>query len=277
LEASPEKEEEDEESKVAMEPEAEDQHDDSPFQLLDRLFSFLNTEEKPLNPVLSGYFSKLVTLLLTRRQKQLVPYIFNTENDSKLVDLLLFHVYQKSLSEFLNKLLALSTGDFEEEQAEIISKKQKEIYEKLIEKLGSEEVEDQLNAITLLSENLENKEYFTILSRRENLASLFQIAFKHPSDEGRKSGLNVIIALLNVFIEKHRGSNNDQTDKKVKVEGEEDEVVHSEEEDLQETPEECTIAGFLQEYIHTFPELLGKAPGFYIETTMCEGEIEPLG
>lgn len=192
-----------------MEPEAEDQHDDSPFQLLDRLFSFLNTEEKPLNPVLSGYFSKLVTLLLTRRQKQLVPYIFNTENDSKLVDLLLFHVYQKSLSEFLNKLLALSTGDFEEEQAEIISKKQKEIYEKLIEKLGSDEVEDQLNAITLLSENLENKEYFTILARRENLASLFQIAFKHPSDEGRKSGLNVIIALLNVFIEKHRGSNND--------------------------------------------------------------------
>lgn len=54
-------------------------------------------------------------------------------------------------------------------------------------------------------------------------------------------------------------------------------MVHSEEEELQETPEERTIAGFLQEYIHTFPELLGKAPGFVIETTMCEGEIEPLG
>lgn len=84
----------------------------------------------------------MVTLLLTRRQKQIVPYIFNTENECKLVDQLVFHVYQKSLSEFLNKLLGLNHAEFEEELAEVISKKQKQVFGKLIEKLGSDEIED---------------------------------------------------------------------------------------------------------------------------------------
>jgi hypothetical protein len=51
------------------EPEVEDQQDHSPVQLLKRLFTFVQSNETPLNPVLAGYFSKLVTLLLTRRQK----------------------------------------------------------------------------------------------------------------------------------------------------------------------------------------------------------------
>jgi hypothetical protein len=48
----------------------------SKYMLLDRLFSFLRTEEKPLNPVLSGYFAKLVTLFINRKQKQIIPYVF---------------------------------------------------------------------------------------------------------------------------------------------------------------------------------------------------------
>jgi hypothetical protein len=42
--------------------------------LLERLFTFIKvkpgqTEEDRLNPVLSGYFCKLVTLLISRKQK----------------------------------------------------------------------------------------------------------------------------------------------------------------------------------------------------------------
>lgn len=76
--------------------------------LLDRLFQFIKmrpgkTEEDRLNPVLSGYFCKLVTLLISRKQKQLVPYIF--QEDTEIMDYLLLHVYQRSISEVLNKLL----------------------------------------------------------------------------------------------------------------------------------------------------------------------------
>ena len=75
---------------------------DNKFVLLDRLFQFLETEED-LNPVLSGYFAKLVSLLISRKQKLLIPYIFAPE--SKIIDNLVRHCGQKSISEVLNKLL----------------------------------------------------------------------------------------------------------------------------------------------------------------------------
>jgi len=62
----------------------------SQFILLDRLFSFLRTDEKPLNPVLAGYFSKLVTLFINRKQKMIIPYVFSPERD--VIDRLLYHV-----------------------------------------------------------------------------------------------------------------------------------------------------------------------------------------
>ena len=50
--------------------------------LLDRLFKFLDTKEddEPVNAVLAGYFSKVVQLLINRKQKQIVPYIIADEN-----------------------------------------------------------------------------------------------------------------------------------------------------------------------------------------------------
>lgn len=37
------------------------------YYLLERLFKFISTDEKPLNSVLSGYFTKLLTVLLNRK------------------------------------------------------------------------------------------------------------------------------------------------------------------------------------------------------------------
>lgn len=79
---------------------------------MDRLFKFVRTQEKPLNPVLSGYFSKLVTLLVNRKQKLLVPYIFDENPD--IIESLVYHVYQKSISELLNKFLNIMVHDFED-------------------------------------------------------------------------------------------------------------------------------------------------------------------
>ena len=70
-------------------------------------------DEEPLNPVLSGYFCKLVSLLISRKQKSLVPYIFAP--GSETIELMLKHVYQKSISEVLNKLLTQIEADYEPE------------------------------------------------------------------------------------------------------------------------------------------------------------------
>ncbi len=107
----------DEEEKQIQEPD-EEPIDMNPTQLLDQLFVFIKTDERPLNPVLSGYFSKLVSLLLQRKQKLLIPYIFNEESD--IIERLLYHVYQKSISELLNKLISVMDVEFESPTKEII-------------------------------------------------------------------------------------------------------------------------------------------------------------
>ena len=83
----------------------------SKYMLLDRLFKFIRTEEAPLNPVLAGYFCKLLTLLINRKQKQVIPYIFGPDSD--VLDCLLRHLYQKSISEVLNKLMNIVDTNFD--------------------------------------------------------------------------------------------------------------------------------------------------------------------
>jgi len=171
-------------------------------------------------------------------------------------------VYQKSLSEFLNKLLALNPLEFDDELAEVISKKQKEVFGKLIEKLGSSEIEDQLNVITILAENVENIEFFNIITTRENLKQLFDIAFSHVNEECRKSGLDVITHILSIFLEKHKLA--PQQEKKQNEGEDEDEVVHSEEEQPEESVQERALVTILKDYIGSFPELLSKSPNYTI-------------
>jgi len=71
--------------------------------LLERLFKFVKSKSKPLNAVLAGYFSKLITLLINRKQKNLLPFVFSSESD--IIESLLYHVYQKSISEVVYKFL----------------------------------------------------------------------------------------------------------------------------------------------------------------------------
>ena len=131
----------------------------SRFILLDRLFKFLRTDDKPLNPVLSGYFAKLVTLLINRKQKQLIPFIYASESD--IIDRLLYHVYQKSISELLNKLLSIQENDFDSQVAQIMQKKQQQVVQNLLQKLSSEaSEEDNLNGCSILQDMLEIKEFY---------------------------------------------------------------------------------------------------------------------
>jgi hypothetical protein len=64
-----------------------------------------------------------------------LPFIFGAT--STVLDRLLYHVYQKSISELLYKLLNTQPDtDFEEVSREEIKAKQVGIFEQLIERLG---------------------------------------------------------------------------------------------------------------------------------------------
>lgn len=53
---------------ATKEPEPEEEETETgKYQLLERLFKFVKTRDTPINPVLAGYFAKLVTLLINRK------------------------------------------------------------------------------------------------------------------------------------------------------------------------------------------------------------------
>jgi len=138
------------------------------YFLLERLFKFIRTEEDELNPVLSGYFCKLVSLLISRKQKQLVPYIF--DKDSDVIECLLRHVEQKSISEILNKLLTQIDSDYEPELNASIQEKQQKAISVLISKLGPElHEENNLNGSAIIRDMCEIKEFYNLVCKKENI------------------------------------------------------------------------------------------------------------
>ena len=151
--------------------------------LLERLIKFIRLKEKPLNAVLSGYFAKLFTLLINRKQKSLLPYILAPESD--IVESLLYHVYQKSLSELITKILNIqddATRFGDENLGKNLKAKQALILDTLIDKLGPDcNEEDNLNASSILQDALDTKEYYGIICKRNNLNKLLD--FATPSQE----------------------------------------------------------------------------------------------
>ena len=102
----------------------------SQYILLDQLFKFISIEkadndESPeqINPVLAGYFSKVVQLLINRKQKQIVPYIVADENN--VIENMLRHVYSRSVSEVIHRFLHIPESNFDDDiSAKIAEKKQ---------------------------------------------------------------------------------------------------------------------------------------------------------
>jgi hypothetical protein len=83
--------------------------------------------------VLAGYFSKLLVSLIQRKQNQMVPYLFNADNDA--IDCLIDHVYQKSVSEVLIKIMNIEENNFNEDLSEAIHKRKIAVITKLVNKL----------------------------------------------------------------------------------------------------------------------------------------------
>jgi len=201
--------------------------------LLDRLFKFIKDEET-LNPVLSGYFCKLVSLLISRKQKSLVPYIYAP--NSEIIECLLKHVYQRSVSEILNKLLTQIDSEYEPEIQVEIQKAQELAVSKLILKLGPEEEEEtNLNASTIIQDMFETKEFYSMICKKENIKTIFNFATA-PINEGSKaskySSLQVFSAIITQHVEKLKKkdiageeSNNDEDDDMIVQQNSDDEAA----------------------------------------------------
>lgn len=72
--------------------------------MLEYLLKFIETGDE-LNPVLSGYFSKLLLILVNSKQDDFIEYIY-TVNPTVLPNLC-NHIYNKSISEVFVKIMLI--------------------------------------------------------------------------------------------------------------------------------------------------------------------------
>ena len=114
------------------------------FELFERLLSFLGLEDE-LNPVLSGYFCKVLAQLVATKPKEVFGYVYT---HPKVLDDMVRHSYQKSVSDILIRLLNTTENVFNNvmEYAEVNSIRASFVY-KIVMKLSPESsFEDNLNA-----------------------------------------------------------------------------------------------------------------------------------
>lgn len=83
------------------------------YELFERFLSFLETDEH-LNAVLSGYFSKVFSVLVSSRTKEVFNYVYTHTRD---LDNLVKHSYQKSVSEVLIRLLNTQENLFNDQSS----------------------------------------------------------------------------------------------------------------------------------------------------------------
>ncbi len=69
---------------------------------LNKFFSFLS-KPAPLNTVLCGYFNRIITSFLNKKQKQILEYVFI--KNKEILPLIRKHLYNRSIAETWAKLI----------------------------------------------------------------------------------------------------------------------------------------------------------------------------
>lgn len=254
----------------------------SKFMLLDRLFRFLSQEDddEPVNPVLAGYFSKVVCLLINRKQKQIVPYIVDDAN--KVVENLLKHVYSRSVAEVVHRLLHIVESNFEEELSVKIAEKKQIIMASLIDQLNcTKENETDLNAAFILQDMMEQKPFFQILTKRQNMQKMYDIAFSPDGAADLQSKVTtqgLIARFVQQFNDRQK---QDHDEDRWDNSGEDDDIivneVSDEENEDSKTNANAIIEQFMVQMVEPLKKILDMAPLESVSSQLSTGRILPLG
>ena len=212
------------------------------YELLDMLFDFILQKQKgeEVNPVLSGYFNKIVLALLNYKQKEVMNYIYTRE---KLMDKLLDHVYDRSICDVIIKVLNISNNatttnntSVNNDSGEIFGNSKpntsqqeesinysvnyeamrNEIIHKLIDKLiRAKAIEEYWNSSAILCEMAKFGPLFEFLSSPEIMDKI-SIGLENADEEGIKYTLR----LYNVILREY---SRDGTNKRINISALQDE------------------------------------------------------
>ena len=112
--------------------------------------------DEELNPVLSGYFSKLFQVLVGNKPREVFTYVYQ---HPVVLHNFIKHIYDKSISEILVRLLNASDNMLEDsELAQELDGIRQSFVFKILQKLAPEQsYETHLNASQVLAELVEYK------------------------------------------------------------------------------------------------------------------------
>lgn len=105
-----------------------------------------------------------------------MPYIIADEN--KVIEKLLKHVYSRSVAEVIHRIMHIVESNFEDDISNAISEKKQSILTALMDKLACEEEDETvMNATFILQDLIEQRGFFAVLTKRQNMQKMFDIAF----------------------------------------------------------------------------------------------------
>ena len=189
------------------------------MELLDHLFSFFPEKEeegKRLNYVLCGYFSSIITNLLSINPTELLKYIYTVRSDIlyKMVN----HCYRKSISDTLSRILHFenyfqSEDSLDKDTRSNMEEKRKEILSEIFQKIDINKDNEDLNSIYFLitglfDQAIEEEKLIleSIINNRRNMKVLLtkqlfdlDLAKNDENVENKRKNFMVIIDIV-VFL-----------------------------------------------------------------------------
>ena len=152
----------------------EEEEDPNEFELLEYLLAFLKPESE-LNPVLCGYFAKLIGVFINNRQSQFLNFIFCKGN---YLEQFAYHSYNRSIAEAVVKILM--SDKIEDMPEDVILDKKRMMIKKILRE--SENSELYLNS-TVIFKEASTKKYIMDLLIEESFFSHLLEGLKSDNDQ----------------------------------------------------------------------------------------------
>jgi len=152
----------------------------------------VDTDEE-LNPVLAGYFCKVMQVLVGNKPREVFKYIYEHQ---VVLSNLVKHIYQKSISDVLVRILNVSDNMLEDPLESDLNKIKESFIRMIVDRLGPDfTFEDNLNAQSLLSELAEQQALFEAMTAQESLEK-YLVFIQSGSESSQKNTLAFLTNLV---------------------------------------------------------------------------------
>ena len=188
--------EENEEEILPQEIDTVNQKEEPPKQdsksILEYFFDFLattpNTDSEEIY-VLTGYFQRILTHLITSKGSIVIPFIFDSPQN--IPDNLIKHLNKKSIAEIVNKILTYNDDSLKD-----LNEKKKLFITKILQDLNETENELKFECLSsLLISCLDKKEFFNLFMNENSLVELLYSSINKCDGKKLRNLINILIKI----------------------------------------------------------------------------------